>query len=206
MRDLLLGTCRMITPDGPLFVSLWMIQTKCGTNAGLHRHQAPASGRRKEPKPCIPLRAVSTPLAWAPESSEAIDAYSSSSTDLADIADELLRSERRKANSETYSPGAERLQQQLALQLEKALRAHGGLQSPALASSALPEVPTAYFPCHSISGKGSCKDGVCVDTCIHGLIAPRSVSTQCLHSVTGGIECSPGSKRPQPVEQRQEDV
>ena len=94
----------------------------------MHRSQAPSIGRRKEPKPCIPLKAAGTSLAWAPEASEAPESYSSSSKSLADVAEELLRSEERKIKRETSSPSAQHLQEQLALQLERTLRPHGGLK------------------------------------------------------------------------------
>ena len=106
-----------------------MMHHKNGYNAGIHRSQALTKARRREPKPCIPVKAASTSLAWAPEASEAIDINSNTPASLADVADELLRSERRKKKDETYSPSAERLQEQLALQLEEALKAHDGVHT-----------------------------------------------------------------------------
>jgi hypothetical protein len=70
---------------------------------------------------------VSTSLAWAPEASEALDINSNTLATLADVADELLRSEGRKRNDETYSPSAELQQEQPALQLENALRANNAV-------------------------------------------------------------------------------
>lgn len=93
------------------------------SHAGVHRSQAPSSGRRKEPKPCNALKAANTTVAWAPKASEITDAYNSSSTSLADVAEELLRSDRRSPKHENSSPSAGRLQEQLAVQLEIALKA-----------------------------------------------------------------------------------
>ncbi len=62
-------------------------------------------------------------MAWAPKASEITDAYNNSSTSLADVAEELLRSERRSPEHENSSSSAGRLQEQLALQLEIALKA-----------------------------------------------------------------------------------
>ena len=98
------------------------------SHAGVHRPQAPPSGRRKELKPCKALKAANTTLAWAPEASEIADAYSNSSTSLADVAEELLHSERRSVKNGYSASSDGRLQEQLALQLDVALKAHEGFE------------------------------------------------------------------------------
>lgn len=103
-------------------------------SAGASRSQLPAARPKREAKPCVPFRAASTSVAWATASPDAIEVLSSTSTSLADVAEELLRREReRQQHGSSPSSSAERLQEQLALQLDRALLARDGIRNPTLA-------------------------------------------------------------------------
>ena len=111
-------------------------------SAGASRSQLPAARPKREAKPCVPFRAASTSVAWATESPDAIEVLSSTSTSLADVAEELLRREReRQQHGSSPSSSAERLQEQLALQLDRALLARDGIRNP---SSAFPEIQQVF--------------------------------------------------------------
>ena len=102
--------------------------------AGASRSQLQAARHKREPKPCVPFRAVSSSVAWATESPDATEVPNSPSTSLADVADELLRREReRQQDGSSPSSSADRLQEQLALQLDRALLARDGIRSSSLA-------------------------------------------------------------------------